>query len=90
VNGLLFNDVAGSITGHTERVSGNWYDGSASQDKWHMAAGFGGLTLNEATSVGFAPSPDGVVLFAEDNGSGKTRLMARFATGANQQIAIQP
>lgn len=29
-------------------------------------------------------------IYAEDNGSGKTRLMARFGTGAAQQIAIEP
>lgn len=29
-------------------------------------------------------------LFAEDNGAGKTRLMVRFATGAAQQVALQP
>ncbi|KKN57462.1 hypothetical protein LCGC14_0561740 [marine sediment metagenome] len=29
-------------------------------------------------------------IFAEDNGAGKTRLMVRFASGAAQQIAIEP
>lgn len=29
-------------------------------------------------------------MYAEDNGSGKTRLMVRFASGAAQQLAIQP
>lgn len=33
---------------------------------------------------------NGAVVWAEDNGAGKTRLMARFGTGANQQIAIEP
>jgi len=37
-----------------------------------------------------APSTDRVRVYAEDNGSGKTRLMALFNTGAAQQIAIQP
>lgn len=41
-----------------------------------------------------AATPDAVanavVLYAIDNGSGKTRLMARFPTGAAQQIAIEP
>lgn len=31
-----------------------------------------------------------VRIYAEDNGSGKTRLMALFPTGAAQQIAIEP
>ncbi len=37
-----------------------------------------------------APSTNGVRIYAEDNGSGKTRLMALFATGVAQQIAIEP
>lgn len=37
-----------------------------------------------------APSTDNVRIYAEDNGSGKTRLMALFPTGAAQQIAIEP
>jgi hypothetical protein len=37
-----------------------------------------------------APAADGVRIYAEDDGAGKTRLMARFATGAAQQIAIEP
>jgi len=37
-----------------------------------------------------APSANRVRIYAEDNGSGKTRLMALFPTGAAQQIAIEP
>jgi hypothetical protein len=37
-----------------------------------------------------APATNRVRIYAEDNGSGKTRLMALFATGAAQQIAIEP
>jgi hypothetical protein len=37
-----------------------------------------------------APAANGFRLFAEDNGSGKTRLMVQFATGAAQQLAIEP
>ena len=36
-----------------------------------------------------APAANGYRIFAEDNG-GKTRLMVLFATGAAQQIAIEP
>jgi hypothetical protein len=49
----------------------------------------GALSFVEQTSPA-APATNGVYVFAEDNGSGKTRLMARFATGATQQIAIEP
>jgi hypothetical protein len=37
-----------------------------------------------------APGADIVRIYAEDNGAGKTRLMALFSSGAAQQIAIQP
>lgn len=37
-----------------------------------------------------APAANGVRIYAEDDGAGKTRLMARFATGAAVQLAIEP
>lgn len=37
-----------------------------------------------------APPANCVRLYSEDNGAGKTKLMARFNTGAAQQVAIQP
>lgn len=37
-----------------------------------------------------APAANGWVMYGEDNGAGKTRLMVRFASGAAQQIAIEP
>lgn len=37
-----------------------------------------------------APPANGVRIYAEENGAGKTRLMARFATGAAVQLAIEP
>jgi len=53
------------------------------------STGGGALGLVEITSPA-APATNGVYIFAEDNGGGKTRLMARFATGATQQLAIEP
>jgi hypothetical protein len=62
----------------------------------------GVLTLfNESQSAGAAfeyveqtaptaPATNRVRVYAEDNGSGKTRLMALFPTGAAVQIAIEP
>lgn len=47
------------------------------------------LQMSEMTAPA-APAANEVRIYAEDNGSGKTRLMARFATGAAQQIAIEP
>lgn len=37
-----------------------------------------------------APAANQCVLYARDNGAGKTQLMARFNTGAIQQVAIEP
>jgi hypothetical protein len=37
-----------------------------------------------------APPANTWRLYGDDNGSGKTRLMVRFATGAAQQVAIEP
>lgn len=37
-----------------------------------------------------APGANGFRVYAEDNGSGKTRLMCVFNSGAAQQLAIQP
>jgi len=48
----------------------------------------GWLEMTEIT----APSSlaNHVRIYAEDNGAGKTRLMAQFGSGAAQQLAIQP
>lgn len=51
------------------------------------ASGFIGLVEQTAPA---APATNGVRIYAEDDGAGKTRLMARFATGAAVQIAIEP
>ena len=37
-----------------------------------------------------APAANGYRIYAQDNGAGKTQLMVLFASGAAQQIAIQP
>ena len=47
------------------------------------------LEFREMTAPA-APAANGVRIYAVDNGSGKTQLMALFATGAAQQIAIEP
>ncbi len=51
----------------------------------------GGAALNfiEQTAPA-APAANGVYIYAQDNGAGKTQLMALFASGAAQQIAIEP
>lgn len=47
------------------------------------------LLLGEITDPG-ASDANAVRVYADDNGAGKTRIMARFASGAAQQLAIQP
>lgn len=56
----------------------------------HNGANAGALELPEWAAAPAAPAANNVRIYAEDNGAGKTRLMARFATGAAQQIAIEP
>ncbi len=46
------------------------------------------LGLQETTTPSAVASK--AKIYAEDNGSGKTRVMALFQTGAAQQIAIEP
>jgi hypothetical protein len=53
------------------------------------STGAGALQLQEMTAPS-APGSNEVRIYAEDNGSGKTRLMAKFPTGAAVQIAIEP
>jgi hypothetical protein len=55
----------------------------------NASTGGGAMQLTEMTAPA-APATDNVRIYAEDDGSGKTRLMARFATGAAVQIAIEP
>lgn len=47
------------------------------------------LEFDEQGSVPSAPAANAVRLYAQDNGSGKTRIVARFATGADVVIATQ-
>jgi hypothetical protein len=49
----------------------------------------GSLEFLEQTAPA-APAADRVRIYAEDDGAGKTRLMAVFGSGAAQQIAIEP
>lgn len=52
--------------------------------------GTGVLRFAEQTVDPAAPSANQARLFARDNGSGKTQLCIRFATGAVQVIATEP
>ena len=54
----------------------------------------GGATSGTIDFIEQSSPPSGQAnlakIFAEDNGSGKTRLMVQFGSGAAQQIAIEP
>jgi hypothetical protein len=68
----------------------NTYDiGAASADRPRNLFLGSYAQLSEMTAPA-APAANGVRIYAVDNGSGKTQLMALFATGAAQQIAIEP
>lgn len=63
---------------------GTFPDGTAD-----LVVGDYSVSFSEMTAPA-APAANKVVLFCRDNGSGKTQLCARFATGAIQQVAIEP
>jgi hypothetical protein len=87
------DDVASLYDGTTERIRVGITSGN-------VALKTGAFAL-ESTSAGYvegteqgssptAPSSNGWRLYAKDNGSGKTVLYVRFASGAEQQVAIEP
>jgi hypothetical protein len=97
---LIGSQAAGTGTNrqvHIRSTSTRVYVGSGTTTfAWDFtsASEFAGqagsfMSLPEVTAPA-APAADRVRIYAEDNGAGKTRLMARFATGAAQQIAIEP
>ena len=63
--------------------------GIISFDSTALGNGLAALSLSERTAPS-APASNGVYIYAQDNGAGKTQLMALFASGAAQQIAIEP
>lgn len=48
------------------------------------------IELQELSADPDAPGTNRVRIYAVDNGSAKTRLAARFATGAVQEIDVEP
>jgi len=77
-------------SGHFIAETDNTYDiGAATTTRPRNVFIAGYEQMTEMTAPA-APAANSVRIYAEDNGSGKTRLMALFATGAAQQIAIEP
>lgn len=64
----------------------NWQILSAGGN-WRIGPGY--LEIDEVSAPA-AGAANTCRLYVEDNGSGKSRLMALFASGAAQQLAIQP
>lgn len=56
----------------------------------YVECGPGYFQMIEQASDPDAPSTNGARLFIKDNGSGKTQLAVRFATGATQILATEP
>lgn len=79
------------VLGERMRITktGNMLVGTTTDSGYRFNIGAGAMMLSEMTAPS-APAANGGVLYLEDNGAGKTRLMILFATGAAQQIAIQP
>lgn len=84
VNGLFLGHSTGIFFGDADQfpIWGSWQPDGLHLDQ-------GQIQMVEITAPG-AGAANSVRIYAEDNGSGKTRLMAIFASGASQQLAIQP
>lgn len=86
-NGVMYEEAAGYM-----RLAGGLtvQDMYVNQAYIQATNGTGFLQGVEQVSTPVAPAANSGRLYYEDNGSGKTRLMVRFATGAPQQLSIEP
>ena len=94
---ITSTDRAGTGTNRQMHFYSNSYRWHANGTFWWGMDANGNLAQQNGTSMIFkemtapsAPSANSVRIYAEDDGAGKTRLMALFATGVAQQIAIEP
>ena len=53
------------------------------------STGGGGLQFKEMTAPS-APALNNAIIYLEDNGSGKTKLMIKYSDGSTDQLSIQP
>lgn len=67
-----------------------FYAAGTALNRFVGATQFGSYIEGAEQTAPSAPSANGYRIFAQDNGAGKTQLMVRFASGAAQQIAIEP
>lgn len=82
--GMLIEDCSVWNTGASGNSYNLWSQGS------HSTNIFEGYIEQVETSTPPSGVANHALIFTEDNGSGKTRLMVKFGTGAAQQIAIEP
>ena len=71
-------------------VKANDYDGTTWARFTSGGLAVTGYIAGAEQTAPSAPGANGYRIFAQDNGAGKTQLMVIFATGAAQQIAIEP
>lgn len=86
-NGTAVGKSALVASNHSRSVALGHSAASSAADQ--LAIGPRHVEIGEVTAP-TAPAADKARLYIEDDGTGKTRLMVRFATGAAVQVAIQP
>ena len=94
--GLLLSESGGdTVTNAT--VHSNDFSGCGSgdisdscADAYRQTQATEGWELREVVAAPSAPASNRAVLFARDNGSGKTQIAARFPSGAVQTVATEP
>lgn len=86
---------AGTLSVINKSASADLYFGESTDTGAYFFRGTGGVNVTGAFQVTemtapAAPATNSVRIYAEDNGAGKTRLMALFATGSAVQLGIEP
>lgn len=87
--------IGGHLSIGTDTAAKNLYMGAANQEILTLMAATQSakftkfFEMTEMTAPS-APPANGCIVYAVDNGSGKTQLMALFSSGAAQQLALQP
>lgn len=80
----------GGTSGHFLAYTDNTYDIGAASSLRPRNLFLGSYQQMTEMTAPAAPAANSVRIFAQDNGAGKTQLMAIFGSGAAQQIAIEP
>jgi hypothetical protein len=84
---LIYGEFAASTFSQLVRINGH-AQVAESLKLDNTATGY--IEGTEQASSPAAPAANGFRIYAKDNGAGKTVLYVRFASGAEQQIAIEP